>query len=74
VNPHPPPLWSDEYTGPRWTYGLTYRPLGVATVPRGFILGSQRTHPLYPFGTIDYPRELTHQEITGYQLLLEADA
>ena len=41
-------------TGPRWTYGLTARPLGYARVPAGWIIGSDRPHPRYRFDTADY--------------------
>lgn len=58
----------DTYTGARWAYGLTYRPLDYAAVPAGWIIGSDRPHESYPFGTIDYGRELRPQEIAAYQL------
>lgn len=62
-------LFDDEYKGPRWTYGLTYRPIGIGAVPRGWIIGSQKDHPSYPnFGTIDYSRELTEKEVRSFEL------
>jgi hypothetical protein len=64
----PRPLWTDEYDGPRWTYGLTYRPLGLATVPKGFLIGSGREHPDFRFGTIDYPFRL--DDFTANQMEL----
>ena len=62
------PLFDDEYTGPRWRYGLTYRPAAGANVPMGFILMSHRQHPEYTYGTIDYPRALTSHEVQAFQL------
>jgi len=60
------PMWSDEYSGPRWTYGLTYRPVGYATVPKGFLLGSSKEHPDFRFGTIDYPFQI--DAVTAHQM------
>src|SRR5207245_5484967 len=63
-------IWSDEYIGDRWTYGLTYRPLiaGVANVPAGWLLGSDRPHPSFPFGTVQFPRPLTEREVQAFEL------
>lgn len=61
-------LWSDEYAGPRFTYGLSYRPLSSATAPAGWLIGSNATHADYAFGTIQYPRPLSDAEVSGYQL------
>lgn len=68
--PHLPPF-DDTYTGPRWRYGLVYRPLvaGTANVPRGWILHSDRPHPQLRHGTVDFPRELTPEEVARYELL-----
>ena len=63
-------LFDDTYTGPRWTYGLTYRPLSMASVPKGAIIHSDRAHPAYRHGTVDFPRQLTDEEIAGYELAL----
>lgn len=60
--------YDDTYQGERWTYGLTYRPLGYAQVPAGWIIWSDRPHATFQHGTVDYPRELTAQEISSYQL------
>ena len=75
-----PILYDDEYTGPRYRYGLTYRPLAYGAVPNGYIVFSLRpatadhtAHPeRYPHGLVDYPRELTAQETAAYQLTLVA--
>ncbi len=63
-----PIIWSDQYAGPRWTYGLTYRPLGTAQVPGGWILGSEKADPAFPFGTVQYPRHLTEREVAAFEL------
>lgn len=63
-----PPLWDDSYDGPRWTYGLTNRPLGIAHVPKGWILKSDRAHPRFRHGTVQYPRQLRRNELEGFEL------
>lgn len=63
-------LFDDEYKGPRWTYGLTYRPISIGTIPQGWIIDSQKDHPNFPsFGTIDYPKELTEKEVSSFELI-----
>lgn len=62
------PLWDDEYTGPRWRYGLQYRPARYASVPDGWLLGSVRPSAEFAHGTIDYPRELTKYEAAAFEL------
>lgn len=63
-------IWTDEYTGPRWTYGLTYRPLATAHVPEGWIIDLGRAVPAqgFAFGIVEYPRELTEREVANYEL------
>jgi hypothetical protein len=51
----PRPIHDDEYHGPRFRYGLTYRPVGLSNIPSGSIVKSDRPHPGFRFGTIDYP-------------------
>jgi len=48
------PVHDGASTGPRWTYGLTARPLGYARVPAGWIIGQSTHHPRYRFDTADY--------------------
>ncbi len=55
----PPPIFDDEYSGPRYRYGLQYRPAAGAGIPKGYIVFSDRKHPAFQFGTIDYPTPLT---------------
>lgn len=60
--------FDDTYKGPRHTYGLSYRPLGSSTAPAGWIIQSNRPSADFPFGTVQYSRELTPAELAGYQL------
>jgi len=61
-------VFHNEYTGPRWSYGLTYRPLDVATVPKGWIIGSLHPHPQFRFGVVDYPFVLAEHQVASYEL------
>jgi hypothetical protein len=65
-----PLRYDDEYAGARWTYGLTYRPLSSSNVPRDWILFSDRPHPDFRHGTVQYPRQLTSGEVAAFQLTL----
>ena len=62
-------FFSDSYTGPRFTYGLRNRPLSIGTAPKGYIIGSDGP-PIgrARHGTIQYPRELTKDEIYDFEL------
>lgn len=63
-------IFDDAYTGDRYTYGLTHRPLALAHVPDGWIIGSDREHKDFPvFGTVQYPRPLTPGECDRYNLV-----
>lgn len=63
-------LFDDEYTGPRFTYGMIFRPASIGTVPDGRIVDSNKSSPDFPvFGTIDYPRELTEDELYRFELI-----
>ena len=71
---YPAHVFDDEYTGPRWQYGLRNRPPGAGAVPRGFIIGSHRPDSLmFWHGTLDYPFALTEEEAEGYELTFVAD-
>ena len=62
-------LFDDTYTGPRWTYGLRNRPLSIGAQPLGWIIYSLKGEGgRFRFGTIDYPRELTPEEVSDYDL------
>lgn len=63
-------LFDNEYTGKRFTYGMTFRPASVGTVSDGRIIDSTKSSPDFPaFGTIDYPRELTENELYQFELV-----
>lgn len=65
--------WDDTYVGPRWRYGLQYRPLVTGGgAPDDWIVKSDRSSadPRFRlYGTVDYPRELTVHEVEAYQLV-----
>lgn len=63
------PAFDEEYQGKRWRYGLQFRPAGFATVPKGYIIGSERTHQRFTHGTLDYPFQLRDEEVQSYQLV-----
>lgn len=62
-------IFDDEYNGPRWTYGLVYRPLTRFAVPDGWIIGSNRDHSAYRHGTVDYPQQLPEHDLKAYELV-----
>lgn len=61
-------LFDEDYKGPRYTYGLVYRPLQIGAQPKGYIIGSLRDHPDYRHGTIQYPSPLTEDAMESYEL------
>lgn len=64
-------LFDDTYRGARWTYGLKFRPLSYGNVPPGWIVFSDREHPDYPFGTVDYPVDLGEKAESMDMVLLK---
>ena len=66
-------VWDSEYKGPRWQYGLTYRPATYAQVPDGYIIWSGKPHPGYAHGTIDYPFRLSDGQVERFELTLVAE-
>lgn len=67
-------LYHDTYTGPRWTYALELRPISLFNLPKAFeaqvILLSQRPHPQYRHGTIDYAVRLPDGVADHFSLVL----
>jgi len=64
-------VFDADYTGPRWTYGMRNRPVGIGAAPKGYIIGSGgpavgRARN----GTIQYPRELTSKELYDFEMEL----
>lgn len=68
IDPHSRPIFDDEYAGPRYRYGMTYRPPGLSGIPGGFIVGSEMPHPSFRFGTIDYPFRLDDRVVAQMEL------
>ncbi len=65
-------IYNDEYTGPRFSYGLRNRPLSLGAQPKGWIIDSLRpgdgTRDTR-HGIVDYPHELTENEVSAYELV-----
>jgi hypothetical protein len=68
-----PLLFDNEYTGPRWRYGLSAHHLVyyVETSANDWIIYSERRSddPTLPFWTVDYPRELPEEDLQQLQLV-----
>lgn len=63
-------LFDDTYTGPRYRYGLTIRPLARFNVPDGWIIQSDRPHKDFPrYGTVAYPFPLTEEQMHHYDMV-----
>lgn len=63
-------VFNDTYEGPRFTYGLQYRPAAAYNIPDGRIIWADKPHPKFPrFGTVQYPRQLSEQEVKGFELV-----
>lgn len=57
------------YDGPRWGYGCLHgRARTLFGLPDGAIAGSQRDDERFVGGTVDYPRELTAEEVWRFDL------
>ncbi len=67
-------LFNDTYNGPRFTYGLQYRPLIQAQVPDGWIIWSDREHEDYQFGVTDYPFEIESEKAKSFEMILVKSA
>jgi len=69
----PSMLFDDTYRGPRWRYGLTARHIvyHLASPANDWIMYSERpsTDARFPFGTAEYPRELSEHETRTLQLV-----
>ncbi len=61
-------FFDEDYTGERFTYGMRYRPLQIGAQPKGYIISSLREHKDYRHGSIQYPRQLTNDELKSYEL------
>jgi len=64
-------VFDADYTGPRWTYGMRNRPVGLGAAPKGYIIGSGgAARGRARNGTIQYPRELTSDELYQFEMEL----
>lgn len=61
--------YDTDHTGPRFRYGLQCRPKAPGAVPKGFIVDSDRASSEYRYGTLDYPSELSREQISDYELI-----
>jgi hypothetical protein len=61
-------VYDEDYTGPRFTYGLTYRLAGYAQVPDDRIVFGDRKDTRFRYGTIQYPRRLSDREVESFEL------
>lgn len=61
-------VYDDTYTGPRWRYALINRPMAGCHVPKGWIIWSDKKHPDYNFGTVEYPFELPADQVAAFEL------
>lgn len=66
-------IFDDEYTGPRYTYGVTLRPVTRFNIPDGWIIDSQKPHPSFRYGTVDYPHRLTVEQKNHYDMVTVAE-
>ncbi len=67
-----PPL-DDSYTGPRFEYAFSSKPVfpynSLESCPNGAIYGTFKRGATSMHGTIQYPFELTPQEVKSYKLI-----
>ena len=73
MRPQHATIFDEDYTGPRWMYGMVNRPPCYGCQPDGRIVGADRPNdhpdPRVHHRTISYPRPLTADEIYRYELL-----
>ena len=60
-------IYDDTYDGHRHRYMLLRRPLQAAA-PRGWIVWSGRKSDESPYGTVDYPFELSDAQCDAFEL------
>ncbi len=61
-------IYDKTYEGPRYTYGLQFRPMMLGAQPKGYIADSERSHKDYRYGTVQYPRRLYPEELIVYEM------
>ena len=62
-------LFDDEYFGPRYRYGLQFRPISPGSVPKGFIIHSDRPSDDFRHGTLDYQVKLPDDRVANFELV-----
>jgi hypothetical protein len=62
-------IFDNRYTGPRWVYGMVNRPPEYHGAPDGRIIFADRPHPKFRHGTVEYPRQLTEAEVSGFEMV-----
>jgi hypothetical protein len=67
------PVHDADYTGERYTYGVTKKPAGFGGSPKGRIIGADKKGGDFKHGTIDYPRKLSPEEIRQFGLTPVSD-
>ncbi len=62
------PVYDEDYKGERFVYATQHRPPGYGGAPKGRIIGADKPSDVHKFGTIEYPRKLTAEEVKSFQL------
>jgi hypothetical protein len=66
------PVYDNEFTGPRFKYGLTNGMYSISTVPKGEIQNTYKpddTSNGATYGTIEYPYALSEEQLTNFRLI-----
>lgn len=58
-----------DVAGERHTYGLTMRAADASALPEGYIAGSHRESGKYKFGTADFSRKLSADDVDRFDLV-----
>ena len=68
-----PIVFTEDYKGERFVYGLVNRPAMYGTLPDGRIVGADeptaQPDQRVRHGTVSYPRRLTAREVYAFELL-----
>lgn len=62
-------LFSADYTGPRYRYGVTLRPALGYNIPAGCLIGSAKFDSRFAHGTIEYPEPLPEDVVWRFDLV-----
>lgn len=61
-------IYSQTYTGSRYRYALLASPVKPGRVPCGYIINSDKPHPNYKFGTVEYPIKLDDTCLSMFEM------